>query len=384
MPIPFAASARSTVGIEWELALVDRDTRALRNAASQLLPDLQRLWPARDGAAHATSELLQNTVELVSAPHTTVDGAVADLRALARELSRAADALGLDVVGSGSHPFSRWDEQLVTESERYARFIDRTGWWGRNMLIWGVHAHIGLEDRAYAVPVMHRLLQLQPLFVALFASSPFWAGEATGYVSNRTLMFQQLPSAGLPAEVVDWLDYERVIDDLMRTGVINDITEARWDVRPAPRWGTIEMRFCDGTSSLQTVAALTALAQCVVDDTVSELQAGRGETALPHWYTRENKWRAARYGLDATVITDAAGEQQPLRTVAATLLQRLAPIAAQLGCTAELDECGTILNRASSAETQFAQFTQQGASLAALRNIVAAEASEFRASLARA
>jgi len=383
MPITFAASPRSTLGIEWELAIVDRGTRELVQFGSEILAELGDRFPG-DGFPHLASELLQNTVELVTSPQRRVADATAELRELAAAAQAAAATRGASLIGSGSHPFSRWEDQRVTPSERYDRFVERTRWWGRNMLIWGVHVHVGVDRRERVVPLLHALLAHLPHLLALSASSPLWAGEATGYASNRTLMFQQLPTAGLPWDFDDWDDVERVIGDLAATGIIAEPTEARWDIRPAPRWGTLEMRFCDGASTLAEIGALAALTQCLAEHFQELLDAGRELPRLQAWFVRENKWRAARYGLDARVIVDRDGRQEPLREHLASLVETLAPVAAKLGCEAELAEVLRILQRGTSAERQLAAYAAHGGAAggsAALTAVVDALAEEFAAGL---
>jgi len=356
MPITFADSPRSTLGIEWELALVDRGTHELVNEAPAILAELRERWPARDLVPQATSELLENTIEIVSAPHERVAGAVADLRELAAAALDLAEPRGLEIIGAGTHPFSRWEDQRVTGGERYERFIDRTRWWGRNMLIWGLHVHVGIDRKERVIPLLHALLAHYPHMHALSASSPFWRGELTGYASNRTLMFQQLSTAGLPPELNDWAEFERIIEDLTRTGIIAEPTEARWDLRPAPRWGTIEMRACDGTATLWEAAAIAALSQCLVEHFQCLLDEGQPLPRLQPWFVRENKWRAARYGLDAEVIVDADGRQSPVRDEIAALIETLGPIADRLGCGEEFAGVRRILDLGNSTERQMGAF----------------------------
>ena len=380
MPISFASSPRSTLGIEWEIALVDRDTRELTNIAPEILAALDPRFPGGT-FPHLTTELLENTVELVTAPHATVAGATADLRELARTVQAEAEARGAALIGSGSHPFSLWSDQRHTRSERYERFMERTRWWGRNMLIWGVHMHIGVDRVDRVVPIMNAMLGYLPHLLALSASSPLWAGEATGYFSNRTLMFQQLPTAGLPWPVDDWSEVERVLDDLSKTGIIAEPTEARWDIRPAPRWGTLEVRACDGASTLTEIGALAALTQCLTEWLQQALDRGETLPRLQPWFVRENKWRAARYGLDARIIVDAEGRQEPLRDSLAQLVQDLVPVAEQLECTVELAEVTRLLSRGTSAERQLAVYEAGGGGDAGLRAVVDSLVAEFRGGL---
>jgi carboxylate-amine ligase len=373
MDIDYASSQRSTVGLEWELACVDRSSGELSPAAPTVLAEL-----ASDGDSYpqATKELLTNTVEIVSAPHQRVGDAVDDLTDMLGRVRSITDGLGVDLMCSGTHPFSQWFQQEVTpHSERYATLIDRTQWWGRQLMIWGVHMHVGIEDREKVLPILNGLLTYYPHFQALSASSPYWVGEDTGYASNRAMMFQQLPTAGLPPQLGAWANFEQIVDDLATVGVIDDHTELRWDVRPSPKWGTVELRFCDGLASVQEVAALGALAQCLVEELSTELDEGRQPEPLQPWFVRENKWRAARYGLDAIIIQNARGDEALVTDDLLALLERLAPIADRLDCAAELDGIRTILDRGASYQRQRAVAAANGGSLKA---VVGSLVSELR------
>ena len=195
MHIDFHASPEPTLGVEWELALVDKTSRDLVNGAADLFA---AAGPRLSAPEKVHRELLRNTVEVVTGVCHDVGEAVGDLRSTLRELLPVADGLGLDLYGGGTHPFASWTHQELTEGHRYAELINRTQWWGRQMLIWGVHVHVGLPERDRVLPVLSALLTYYPHLQALSASSPIWAGTDTGYASNRALMFQQLPTAGLP------------------------------------------------------------------------------------------------------------------------------------------------------------------------------------------
>ncbi|SFR75445.1 carboxylate-amine ligase [Agromyces sp. CF514] len=354
MPIEFARSPRSTVGIEWEIAIVDRTTGELASVGDRVL---EVLHARSEGGRHPsiTEEMLTNTVELVSGVHERVADAVADLQGQLDEVRAVVDELGeYELICSGSHPFSQWYDQHLTDKPRYHKLVDRTRWWGRNMMIWGVHVHVGIEDRAKALPILDGLLAYLPHLQALSASSPFWAGVDTGYASNRALMFQQLPTAGLPYPLADWAAYERYVDDLVRTGVIEDYTEVRWDIRPSAKWGTVEVRVCDGVSTADELAAIGALVQCLVEWMSTRLDDGQTLTVLQPWYVRENKWRAARYGLDAEIITDVAGTERLVSDDLRDLVTTLVPVAERLGCASELQLVRGILDGGGSYRRQIA------------------------------
>ncbi len=296
MQIDFAHQPPSRVGIEWELACVDRGSGELAGVA----PEILRSFPHDDAHPHVTGEFLTNTVEVVSAPHSRVGHAVDDLARLIERGVDVADPLGIDLMCAGTHPFSAWPDQDVTpDNERYATLLDRTRWWGRQMMIWGVHVHVGIDDASKALSILNALLVHLPRFQALSASSPFWSGQETGYASNRALMFQQLPTAGLPPDLTTWADYERLVGDMTHVGVIDHHSELRWDIRPAPKWGTLETRVFDGVSTLGEIASLAALVQCLVHDMSAALDRGEELPRMQPWFVRENKWRAARYGMDA-------------------------------------------------------------------------------------
>jgi carboxylate-amine ligase len=254
---------------------------------------------------------------------------------------------------AGTHPFSVWPDQEVTPgNERYATLLDRTRWWGRQMMIWGVHVHVGIDDASKALPILNALLVHLPRFQALSASSPFWSGQETGYASNRALMFQQLPTAGLPPDITTWADYERLVADMTHVGVIDHHSELRWDIRPAPKWGTLETRVFDGVSTLGEIASLGALVQCLVHDMSAALDRGEELPRMQPWFVRENKWRAARYGMDAIIIQDAAGEEALVGDDTRALVERLSPVADALGCEAELRGILDIVDAGASYQRQ--------------------------------
>ncbi len=362
--LEFAPSARSTVGLEWEIMLADPATGDLVGRAPELLAALEA--ESADERHTVTGELLTNTIEVTSGIGDSVAHAVDDIANAIAAVRSATDPAGIELLSAGSHPFAQWYDQAVTDKTRYHTLIERTQWWGRNMMIWGIHVHIGVEDQRKVLPIINALSAYLPHLQALSASSPFWAGERTGYASNRALVFQQLPTAGLPWPLRDWSEYESYLADMVRTGVMADATEVRWDIRPAPRWGTIEIRACDGLSTLPELAALAALVQVLVEHLSRQLDEGRTLAGMPAWFHRENKWRAARYGLDARVIVDAEGTQRPVREHVAEILEELAPIAVELGCVREFASVGTILEGGASYERQLTIANATGGDLPAV------------------
>ncbi|MFG6491745.1 glutamate--cysteine ligase [Microbacterium sp. P03] len=350
MTVPFATSARSSVGIEWEIMLADGETGDLVPRGPDVIDALEESTQLERYTV--TGELLTNTVEVTSGIGDTVAAAVDDIADAIASVRTITDPMGIELLCAGSHPFAQWYEQTVTDKTRYHTLIERTQWWGRNMMIWGIHVHVGVDDVDKVFPIINALSVYLPHLQALSASSPFWAGERTGYASNRSLVFQQLPTAGLPWPLENWAQFEGYLDDMARTGVMADSSEVRWDIRPAPRWGTIEVRACDGMSTLPELAAVAALVQVLVEHFSRELDAGRELPTIQPWFVRENKWRAARYGLDARVIVSRdgteAGVQQHLRET----MDRLAETAAELKCAREFAGLESILTQGASSTRQ--------------------------------
>ncbi|MCW2775032.1 MAG: putative enzyme [Nocardioides sp.] len=370
MRIDFHGSPEPTLGVEWEFALVDRRTRDLRNDAAHLFA---RAKPRLEDPSRLHQELLRNTVEIVTPVCHTVGEAMAELRRTLEAVVPAGDELGIDLYGGGTHPFASWSTQQLTEGHRYEELINRTQWWGRQMLIWGVHVHVGLPERDRVMPVLSALLNHYPHLQALSASSPIWAGIDTGYASNRALMFQQLPTAGLPFQFETWSEFEAFTHDQLKTGVIDELNEIRWDVRPAPRLGTLENRICDGVSDFTDMAALVALMHCLVVDLDTRLAAGETLPTMPPWHVQENKWRAARYGLDAIVILDAESNERLVTDDLADLLERLVPVADRLGCSDELALVAEIPVRGASYQRQRAVAERTGGDLVAVVDSVVRE-----------
>ena len=352
MTVPFATSPRSTVGIEWELMLADADTGDLVPRAPEILDALE------DSTAlerfTVTGELLTNTVEITSGIGDTVAAAVDDVADAIAAVRAETEPRHLELLCAGSHPFAQWYDQQVTDKTRYESLIERTQWWGRNMMIWGIHIHVGVEDVNKVLPIIGALTTYLPHLQALSASSPFWAGERTGYASNRALVFQQLPTAGLPWPLDDWAQFEGYLDDMARTGVMADASEVRWDIRPAPRWGTIEVRACDGMSTLPELAAVASLVQTLVEQFSRDLDEGRELPRIQPWFARENQWRAARYGLDARVIVDVDGREEPVVEHLHETIDRLRDVASELKCAREFEGLQTILATGGSSARQIA------------------------------
>ncbi len=364
--IDFAGSERPTLGVEWEFALVDVASSDLSNEAAAVITEI-------GATPHVHKELLRNTIEVVTGVCDTVAEAVDDLRSTLIPVRTVVEDRGMELFCAGTHPFAQWSAQELTDGPRYAELINRTQWWGRQMLIWGVHVHVGVSSAHKVMPIISSLLNHYPHLLALSASSPFWAGEDTGYASNRAMMFQQLPTAGLPFQFRSWREFERFVHDQKKTGIIDHLNEIRWDIRPSPRLGTVEVRIFDGVSNLRELAALVALTHCLIVDLDRRLDAGEQLPVMPPWHVQENKWRAARYGLEAIIILDADSNERLVTDDLDDLLTRLAPVAHSLHCGDELAAVADIPRRGASYQRQRRVAEANGGDLGAVVDALVAE-----------
>lgn len=381
MHIDFEISDNSTLGVEWEVALVDRDSGELAQRAQEVLEAVVSEYPelGEEGDhPQVTGEFLQNTVEMVTGVCQNVPEALAHLSETQDRIREVTDPRGLEIFAAGTHPFSDWADQPVVDAERYYKVLDRAQYWGRQMVIFGLHVHVGVDHRDKALPVLDGLMNYYPHLLALSANSPYWCGHDTGYASQRAQLFQQLSTAGLPFQFDSWDDYEAYVADLIATDVIEETSENRWDIRPVPRFGTVEMRVCDGPSNLREVGALTALTQCLVESFSRTLDQGGSIPVMPPWHHQENKWRAARYGLDAVVIQDAKNHQTPLTEDLTDVLNRLEPLAAELGCAQELAYVETMMTGEAGYLRQRRIAQENGGDLRAVVRDIVAQNREIR------
>jgi len=341
--ITFNSSSRASLGVEVELEVVDRGTRQLASAATDILTELGAPH-GEDGHPKAKHELFECTVEIITGICSTVAEAKADLEATLAEVDAAAKARGLALMCSGTHPFSHYRDQIISPNPRYARLVADMAWMARRLQIFGIHYHVGVRSPEKAIAIANALSFHIPHFLALSASSPYWHGHDTGLASSRSKVFEGLPTAGLPDPIENWEDFERFMNTLVSAEAIGTIREVWWDIRPHPQFGTVELRMCDGIPTLREVAALAALAQSLVEWLDTLIDRGYKLPIPREWILRQNKWRAARHGLDASVILDERGTQLPMRDAVGALLEELAPVAQRLGCAEELASIRGILD----------------------------------------
>ncbi len=361
MQIPFSSSERASLGVEWELQLVDLETRQLTAGANEILEEMRP-----EGAEEhpkAKHELLQSTVEIITGICTTVSEAKSDLAGTLAEVQAQAAKRGLGVMCAGTHPITDWQTQLISPKERYLRLVDEMQWPARRLQIFGVHVHVGVRGPEKAFPIVNALTQYVPHFLALSASSPYWVGCDTGLASARTKVFEGMPTAGLPYQLSGWTEFEEYMETLISTRAIESVREVWWDIRPHPNFGTVELRICDGLPTLDEIGAVAALSQCLVEQFDTQLDRGYTLPSPQRWVLQENKWRAARHGLDADIVVDEKGTVRPVRQALTDLVEDLMPTAARLGCEAELADVERVLRIGASYQRQRAVAAQHDGDL---------------------
>jgi carboxylate-amine ligase len=370
--IRWNASRGPTLGIEWELQLIDSGTRMLRQDAREVLAALPGL--SESGELEKTRfELMQSQVEIVTGVCSTVSEVKDDLAATISQLQRITADRGTMLACAGTHPVSDWRDAKMAPMQRYAELIEQLQWLARRIQVFSAQVHVGIRDGSKAIPIVNALAGYLPHFLALTASSPYWSGQDTGLASSRAIIFGGLPTSGPPPLLADWSEFEDYMDTLLRAGTIRSIKEVWWDIRPHPDFGTVEIRMFDGVPTLREVGMIAALSQSLVHRFDHQLDRGYALPRPAAWVARDNKWRATRYGLDAMVITDDSGATAPLRDELYELKRELEPVADRLGCGPELDVLSEVLDNGASYERQRAIVAAGGE----LADVVDALATEF-------
>src|ERR687889_941972 len=278
-----------TVGIEEELMICDGQSFDLVNAIESMLQDAPR--------GDIKPELMESVLEISTDPCATLAEAADQLKALRRQVSESAQERGLAIGSAGTHPFALWEDQRIVARPRYRGLIDALRFVARQELIFGMHVHVGIDDPEKAIHVANGMRVHVPVLLALSANSPFWRGDRTGLLSTRTPIFRQFPRVGMPPAYGDWDDWQRQVEFMVTSGVMEDYTYLWYDVRPHPNLGTVEIRCCDSQTRLEHTIALTALIQAMVHELAEHYEAGTRLAEYPWQMLDENKWLAARHRL---------------------------------------------------------------------------------------
>ena len=333
-----------TIGIEEELMIVDRETLELVNAIESLLED------AQDG--EIKPELMESVLEIATKPCANTAEAGTQLRALRQQVRANAAGKGLTIGSAGTHPFAMWEDARIVQRPRYRELISALRFVARQELIFGLHVHVGVDDPEKAIHVANGMRFHLPILLALSGNSPFWRADATGLMSTRTPIFRAFPRVGIPPAYADWDDYRSQIDFMVESGVMADYTYLWYDVRPHPRFGTVEIRVCDAQTRVEHTLALAALIQAMVHELAIGFEAGERLPRMPWQLLDEMKWLAARHGLAGDLLDLPGRERLPARDLARRLLDRLREHAQQLGSGDDLDCIQDLIDRGTGGERQ--------------------------------
>src|SRR5437868_3757165 len=366
----FGSSDPYTLGVEEEYMLLDPETWDLVQHIDSML---SRVGDEGEFEARINPELMQSVIEITTPVcHTPaeVHGHLCTLRSYVAEIARKE---GCRFASAGTHPFSLFERQRITAKDRYRQLVDQLQYIARSELIFGMHVHAAVDGPDKAIAVMNALAAHLPQLLALSASSPFWRGEPTGLLSSRQMIFSAFPRSGVPPRFESYGDFAAVIGQLERTGCIADYTHIWWDIRPHPRLGTIELRICDAVSRVDDVVAITAFCQALVRHYSERFDAGEEIPSFHRILTTENKWLAARYGLDAPVMDLQTGRRNrmPVAQAIRRTVRLIEPHARELGSEAELAGVEDILRRGSSADAQLRVYNANRDIVEVVREIAA-------------
>ena len=345
-----------TLGVEEEYQLLDGQTFDLVQHVETMLAAVS----GHELEARINSELMQSVLEIATPVCRTAGDVMHELTRLRAYVTGVARERLLRVGSAGTHPFSLFERQQITAKDRYRALIDQMQYIARRELIFGMHVHVAVDDPEKAIQVVNGLLpQLGPL-LALSASSPFWRGEPTGLHSSRQMVFSAFPRSGPPPRFRDYADYAEVVGQLERTGCIADYTHIWWDIRLHPRLGTIEIRICDAVTRIEDAVAIAAYCQALVKHLSERYDAGEDIASYHRILTSENKFLAARYGLEAPVMDLGTRKRNrvPISRVIRRTLSEIEPHARELGAERELEGVREILARGSGADRQLRTYRE--------------------------
>jgi glutamate---cysteine ligase / carboxylate-amine ligase len=300
------------------------------------------------------AELMQSVLEIATPVCDNAADVDRELRKLREYVASVAGQKSLRVGSAGTHPFSLFEAQRITARDRYRALVDQMQYVARRELIFGLHIHVAVDDPEKAIQVVNGLLVELPVLLALSASSPFWRGEATGLASTRQMVFAAFPRSGPPPRFRDYADYAEVVGQLEKTGCIADYTHIWWDIRPHPRLGTVEVRICDAVTRVEHAVALAAYCQALVKLYCERFDRGEEIRSFHRILTSENKWLAARYGLEAPLMDLEADSRNrvPVAQLVRRRLKQLEPHARELGSSDALDVVRDILAGGNGADRQ--------------------------------
>jgi carboxylate-amine ligase len=333
-----------TIGIEEELMILDAESLELVNAIESLLE------PAPAG--EIKPELMESVLEVSTDPCANTAEAGDQLRALRSQVRETAARKNFTIGSAGTHPFAMWEDQRIVARPRYRDLVSALRFVARQELIFGMHVHVGVDDPEKAIHVANGMRVHVPILLGLSANSPFWRADATGLASTRTPIFRAFPRVGMPPTYKDWADYEQRIEFMVHTRVIEDYTYLWYDVRPHPQFGTVEVRVMDSQTHVEHTLGLAALVQGLVKELCEHFDSGKELSRYPFEMLDENKWLAARHGLEGELVDLPRWDRVSARELARRLLDRIREHCRDLGSVNELEAVEDLLERGNGAARQ--------------------------------
>jgi glutamate---cysteine ligase / carboxylate-amine ligase len=356
-----------TLGVEEELMIVDAETLDLANSIEGLLADLE----GHDAAGEVKPELMESVCEIATTPCADAAEIGVQLGELRQLVTAAAGRRGLAIGAAGTHPFAMWEDQRIVSRPRYRELVAGLQWVARQELIFGIHVHVGVDDPDKAIHIANGMRVHLPILLALSANSPFWRADATGLLSSRTPIFRAFPRVGIPPRYDDWAEWEQRIDFMVQSKAIPDYTYLWYDVRPHPKFGTVEVRVMDSQTRLEHTLGLAALVQAMAKELGEHFEAGKQLSRYPFEMLDENKWLSARHGLDGELVDLPSRERVSTKALARRLVDRLRGHAEDLGSGDELAAIEDLIERGNGGARQLVVYEANRDLLEVVGEIVA-------------
>jgi glutamate---cysteine ligase / carboxylate-amine ligase len=342
-----------TIGVEEEYQLIDSETRELTSFVSDVIESGTIIFHDQ-----VKPELLQSQVEIGSHVCRNIKEVRQELIRLRRGVSQIAKKENRKIVAAGTHPFSRWQDQAITEKERYRGLVADMQYLARRLLVFGMHVHIGIPNRELRMDILNQMVYFLPHFLSLSTSSPFWLGYNTGLKSYRSVVFEDLPRTGLPEYFESADDYDRFVTMLIQTNCIDEPTKIWWDIRPHPEFPTIEFRICDSTTRINEAVAIAGLMQAVVVKLIQLRRKNQTWRRYRHALIGENKWRAVRDGINGTLLDLGKEEEVPVHFLIEEILEMVDDVLDDLRIREDVEYVRTILKEGTSADRQLRKYEE--------------------------
>lgn len=355
-----------TLGIEEEFQILDSDTYKLRSQMSKIIDGGKVLLQER-----IKEEMHQSVVEMGTNVCENIHQVRDEVSFLRQQIIQLADDEGLKVAAAGTHPISHWHEQLITPNPRYDDIVNEMKDVARGNLIFGMHVHVAIPNREQGLEILNTVRYFLPHLYALSTNSPFWEGRDTGFKSFRSKVFDKFPRTGIPPYFSSVAEYDRFVEILVKTNCLDNAKKIWWDIRLHPFYPTIEFRICDVVMTVDEVTCISALMQCLVAKLYKLNRQNQTFKNYRRLLLNENKWRAARWGVEAKLIDFGIEEEVPFAQLINELLDFIDDVVDELGCRTEVNYVFQMLEQGSGADRQLKVFEETGDLVEVAKYIVA-------------